>query len=83
MAGALAKAAGLPRVNNALVDVPLVIQRPLRQYLQRVHGDGAIAFFNDAPERTQEEVVTALRKAAELARSSTGRLDTNESQSNV
>lgn len=37
-------------------------------YLYRALGAGP-ADFNDAPDRTQPEVVAALRKAAELARS--------------
>lgn len=34
----------------------------------RTHDDGVLAQWNDAPERTQAEVVQALRDAAELAR---------------
>ncbi len=38
-------------------------------YLRRAAGALSIATWNDAPERTQAEVVAALRKAAEMARS--------------
>ena len=37
-------------------------------HLRRVVG-GGVAPWNDAPGRTQAEVVAALRKAADLARS--------------
>lgn len=40
-----------------------------RRYLERVIDRTGITDWNDAPERTQAEVVSALRQAATLARS--------------
>jgi len=37
-------------------------------YLERAIGGEVVPAFNDEPERTQAEVVAALRKAAKLAR---------------
>ena len=39
-----------------------------REFANMVAFGGSIANFNDAPERTQEEVVAKLREAAALAR---------------
>lgn len=48
------------------VDRP-VAANPLA-YLERVIGNSNIAEWNDAPNRTQAEVVAALRAASELAK---------------
>jgi hypothetical protein len=42
--------------------------KPLEALLRQVTGATSLAHWNDAPERTQAEVIEAFRKAAELAR---------------
>lgn len=41
---------------------------PVESYVLRAIGEKSAAMWNDAPERTQAEVVAKLREAAELAR---------------
>lgn len=42
--------------------------KPVYELLETLVGDGWIDLWNDAPERTQAEVVAKLREAAEKAR---------------
>jgi hypothetical protein len=46
---------------------PLDLWYPTRDALERVIDHQSIPGWNDAPDRTQAEVVAALRRAADLA----------------
>lgn len=62
--GAVYRAAGASSLHKT---GPLDVVNDIRTHLTHVLGT-TMASFNDAPERTQPEVVAALRRAATLAR---------------